>query len=318
MTAFDRIAATPRPDRRGPAPAAPGPPPAGGAPARVGPWLRAAAGRLRAAGIATARQDAEHLLARVLGTTRLALHLDSGRALDPSTLARVEALLARRARQEPLQYVLGEAEFLGLQLAVGAAVFIPRPETELLVERAAALGATGAGVALDLCAGSGAVACALATRCPGLTIWAVELSPEAAAWGRANIERLGLADRVTLLEGDLFTPLAARDLAGRCDLVLANPPYIATPALAGLPEEVRAWEPALALDGGPDGLAVVERILTEAPRFLRPGGRLLVEVGHAHAAPLRTRLLAHPGYGSPRFHRDLLGYERILELELRG
>lgn len=284
---------------------------------RIGSALRRTVGRLRAAGIATARQDAELLLARVLGTTRLALHLEPGRTLGGEALSRFEACVTRRAGQEPLQYILGEEEFLGLRLGVGPGVFIPRPETELLVERAVALcPPTAPSVALDLGAGSGAIACGLAARRLGVVVWAVELDPTAAAWARVNVEHLGLAGRVTVLEGDLWTPLAGQGLEGRCDLVLANPPYIARPALGGLPEEVRRFEPALALDGGPDGLAVIERILAQGPRFARPGGRVLLEIGHDHAPALRRRLGDDPRYGVPVFHRDLLGYERVLEVSV--
>lgn len=284
--------------------------------ARVGAALREAVTRLAALGIATARQDAELLLAHLLGATRLALHLGAERELPPDELARFEALLGRRAGREPLQYVLGVEEFRGLRLAVGPGVFIPRPETELLVARALAVAPAGAGVALDLGTGSGAIACALAREHPGLSVWAVELSPEAARWARLNVERLGLVDRVMVLEGDLFTPLAGRGLARACDLVIANPPYIPRPALATLPAEVRDWEPPLALDGGPTGLSVIGRILAETPAYTRPGGRVLVEIGHDHAAALRAGLAADPRYGSPGFHRDLLGYERVLEVEV--
>jgi len=285
--------------------------------ARVGAVLREATRRFREAGIATARQDAELLLARTLGATRLALHLAPERPVEPEALVRLETLLARRAGHEPLQYILGADEFLGLRIAVGPGVFIPRPETELLVERALARCPDTPAVALDLCAGSGVVACALAARRPDLTVWTVELSPEAAGWARANTSRLGLADRVTVLDGDLFAPLAGLELTGRCELVVANPPYLAGPTLPELPDEVRVWEPALALDGGLDGLAVIGRILAEAPGFARPGGRLLLEIGRDHAGPLRARLAADPRYGPPAFHRDLLGYERVLEVEVR-
>jgi release factor glutamine methyltransferase len=282
---------------------------------RVSQVLRDAVARLRAAGIATARQDAELVLARVLGTTRLALHLEPARRVAPDALGALEALLARRAGHEPLQYVLGTEEFAGVRLAVGPGVFVPRPETELLVERAAALCPAGPARVLDLCTGSGAVACALAVRRPECQVWAVELSPDAARWARANVKAAGVAGRVRVVEGDLFEPVSS--LAGGIDLVVANPPYIPRPAVAGLPEEVRDWEPALAVDGGPDGLAVIHRILAGAPRFARPGSAVLLEIGHDHAAGLRAHLARDPRYDAPVFHRDLLGYERVLEVTCR-
>jgi len=284
--------------------------------ARVGAVLREAIARLRAADIATARQDAELLLAHVLGATRLALHLDAARAVPPEALRRLETLLDRRAGHEPLQYLLGSEELGGVRLAVGPGVFVPRPETELLVERAVALCPAAPALAVDLCTGSGAIACALARRRPGCAVWAVELDPAAARWARANVEALGLTGRVRVVEGDLFAPVAA--LAGRVDVLVSNPPYIARDALAGLPAEVRDWEPTLALDGGPDGLAVIERILAGAAGVVRPGGAVLLEVGHDHAPALRARLAADPRYGVPVFHRDLLGYERLLEVPVAG
>jgi release factor glutamine methyltransferase len=282
---------------------------------RVSQVLRDAVARLRDASIATARQDAELLLARVLGTTRLALHLEPARRVEPEPLIELEALLARRAGHEPLQYVLGIEEFAGMRLAVGPGVFVPRPETELLAERAAVRCPGGPALVLDLCTGSGAVACALAVRRPECAVWAVELSPAAARWARANVEAVGVAGRVRVVEGDLFGPVA--HLGGSADLVVANPPYIADAAWPGLPGEVRDWEPSLALAGGPDGLAVVRRILADAPRFARPGGTVLLEIGHDHAEPLRALLAADPRYDRPVFHRDLLGYERVLEVTCR-
>ena len=291
--------------------------------------------RLAAAGLATARQDAELLLARVLGTTRLALRVESRRPVSADGRAALARLVARRVRQEPLQYLLGEAEFCRLTLAVGPGVFIPRPETEELVERArrglarlearSASAVTGApgpvdGVpssgplVVDLCTGSGAVACALATHGPPpLTVWAVERSPAAARWARANVDRLGLAPRVTVLEGDLFAPLAGRELEGRLDLITANPPYLASATLGTLPAEVRDWEPREALDGGPDGAAVILRILAAAPEWLGAGGTLLVEIQEDQAAWVRARAGADPRYGTVAVHRDFRGAERLLE-----
>lgn len=285
---------------------------------RIGPVLRETVTRLSAAGIPTAQQDGELLLARLAGTTRLGLHLEPDRILDPGTLARLQAVVGRRAGGEPLQYLLGEEEFQGLRLSVGPGVFIPRPETELLVERAVAVCPEGPAVAVDLCTGSGAVACTLAVRRPALRVFAVELVPEALAWARTNVRRLLLGDRVTVVEGDLWDALAGLPVAGRCDLVVANPPYIAGPALAGLPPEVRDFEPSSALDGGPDGLTVVRRILARAPAYLKVGGRLLLEIGHDQAPTLRTGLAADSRYGVAAFFRDLLGHERVLEVECRG
>lgn len=275
--------------------------------------LPAAASRLREAGLVTARQDAEALLARVLGTTRLGLYT-TGRAPVPGeALAAFDALVARRARHEPLQYLLGETEFSGLVLAVGPGVFIPRPETEELVQRALALGPGTAATVLDLCTGSGAIACALAARRPHWRVSAVEQARPAAAWARRNVRRLGLDGRVRVLEGDLWAPLAGHVPPGAVDLVVANPPYLAAPLVPALPAEVRDWEPRDAIDGGADGLAVIRRLLREGPAWLRPGGAMLVEIGEEHG-PVATALAgADPRYAEVRVHRDFRGQPRVLE-----
>jgi release factor glutamine methyltransferase len=277
--------------------------------------LREATARLEGAGLATARQDAEALLARVLGTDRLDLHLEPNRSLRPPELATFTALLGLRAAHQPLQYLLGEVEFLGLTLRVGPGVFIPRPETEELVGRVLALLDGRAGRAVDLGAGSGAIACALAARRPALRVWAVERSIGALAWARDNVHRLGLAERITVFPGDLWAPLAGRGLEGACDLVVANPPYLASAVIPGLPEEVRAWEPRGALDGGPDGLSVVARIVAGAPAWLRPGGRLVVEIGADQGAAVRRLAAADPRYGPATVWRDFAGRERGLFVE---
>ena len=276
--------------------------------------LGAAARRLDEGGIATARQDADSLLARALGTTRLGLYT-GGRAPVPAAVLRAfDGLVARRARHEPLQYLLGEMEFCGLRLAVGPGVFIPRPETEELVERALALGPTPAATVLDLCAGSGALACALAARRPDWRVWAVEQAPEAAAWARGNVRRHGLDGRVQILEGDLWAPLAGYVPPGAVDLVVANPPYLAAPLLPALPAEVREWEPREALDGGADGLVVIRRLLREGPAWLRPGGAMLVEIGEEHGPTVTALAGADPRYAAARVHRDFRGQDRILEV----
>lgn len=279
--------------------------------------LVAAAARLGAAGLATPRQDAEALLARALRTTRLGLYTVGREAVPDAGLATFETLLARRLRHEPVQYLLGEAEFCGLVLAVGPGVFIPRPETEALVERALALGPRDAATVLDLCTGSGAIACALGAQRPGWTVWAVEQAAPALACARGNVGRLGLAARVRVVEGDLFAPLAARMRAAGADLIVANPPYLDTPMLPGLPVEVRDWEPRAALDGGPDGLIVIRRLLREAPTWLRPGGAALIEIGHEHGPAVMALVGGDPRYAGARLHRDFRDRDRVLELRRR-
>jgi release factor glutamine methyltransferase len=283
----------------------------------VAALLRDAGARLAAAGLPTARQDAELLLARALGTTRVALYAAGPNVVPgPGRLA-LEALLVRRLAHEPLQYILGETEFCGLRLEVGPGVFIPRPETEALVERALALGPAGPATVLELCAGSGAIACALATRRPDWTVWAAERAAPAAACARANVERLGLEGRVRLRTGDLFAPLREVVAPGAADLVVANPPYLATPILPTLPVEVRAWEPESALDGGADGLDVIRRLLADAADWLGPAGGLLLEIGEDQGPAVRRLVAADGRYAEACVLRDFRGAERVLEARRR-
>jgi release factor glutamine methyltransferase len=279
--------------------------------------LRAAHERLAAAGLATARQDAEALLGRALRTTRLALYTE-GRAPVPAAADRAfEALVIRRAGHEPLQYLLGEAEFCGLAVAVGPGTFIPRPETEELVDRAAARGPAGVATVVEPCTGSGAIACALAARRTAWDVWAVEAAPRALACARANVERLGFAGRVRVLDGDLFAPLALHLPARGADLVVVNPPYLETAALPSLPVEVRDWEPRAALDGGADGLTVVRRVLHEAPAWLRSGGWLLVEIGETQGPAVTRLVAADRRYAEATLSRDFRGRVRFVEARRR-
>jgi release factor glutamine methyltransferase len=279
--------------------------------------LRAAGETLAEAGLPTARQDAEALLARALGTTRLGLYTSRAARVPEPARATFDALVARRVRHEPVQYLLGEVEFCGLRLELGPGVFIPRPETEGLVDRALALPLPAAAVVADLCTGSGAIACALAARRSGWTVWAVERAARAAECARANVRRLGLEGRVRVREGDLFAPLREAVGPHGADLVVANPPYLATGLLATLPVEVRDWEPPEALAGGPDGLDEVRRLLAAAPEWLRPGGALLVEIGEEQGPAAHALVAADGRYAEARIHRDFRGCERVLEARSR-
>jgi release factor glutamine methyltransferase len=286
------------------------------APARARPIAAAlgdAAARLEAAGIPTARADAECLLGQVLGTSRLGLYTAGAAPLPDRARERFEALVARRLGHEPLQYLLGTAEFCGLSIAVGPGVFIPRPETEELVARALGLPLPASALVLDLCAGSGAIACALASRRPGWTVCAVERAPTALGYARANVARHGLGERVHVAEGDLFEPLWGAVAPGAVDLIVANPPYLAAAAVPALPVEVREWEPRAALDGGAGGLGVIRRLVADSPRWLRAGGTLLAEVGEDHGAAVAALVRADRRYAAGAVHRDFRGCDRILE-----
>ena len=267
--------------------------------------------RLVLAGLDCARQDALRLMAQALGIDRLAVYVEPRRPVDARAAASFKALVDRRAAHEPVQHILGYEEFRGLRISVTPDVLIPRPETEGLVERALELLADRPGALVaDIGTGSGVIACALAASRPDLEVLAVDQSLGALAVASDNVRALGLASRVRLLAGDLFGPLAS--LAGSLDMVVANPPYCPTGIIPTLPAEVERFEPRLALDGGPDGMRVLRRIITEAPRFLRPGAWLLMEIGEEQAGPLAS-LMAAEGFSRIGARRDLRDVERYIE-----
>ena len=272
--------------------------------------VQEATATLEAAGIETARQDAEWLLGAVLGRPRFAAYLDPGHELSQADAVRYRALVSRRTAREPLQHLIGFEDFHGVRLAVTPDVLIPRPETEGLVEWALeVLRDRPASIVADIGTGSGAIACALARGLPGLVVLAVERSLPALTVASLNIRTLGLTPWVRLMAGDLLEPLAS--LRGCLDLVIANPPYIPSAMLGSLPPEVVGFEPRDALDGGPDGMTVIRRIIAAAPALLRPQGWLMMEIGDDQAGPLAS-LMAAEGFSGIRARRDLLGVERYI------
>lgn len=251
---------------------------------------------------------AQSLLAYVAGRDRAWLLAHPEDSLSPEQTERFEQFLARAAQGEPLAYLLGEKEFCGLAFMVTPDVLIPRPETETLVEAAldwAAWVGKADPAIVDVGAGSGAIAVTLAVKLPGARVTAVDVSEKALALVRANAERHGVAGRVRLAQGDLL-----ETLPGPFDAIVANLPYIPTPALADL--EVSRWEPALALDGGGDGLSLIRRLVEQASTRLAAGGLLALEIqydqGQRVAELCRT---AFPG-GLVRVDRDLAGLDRMV------
>ncbi|MEW6325894.1 MAG: HemK/PrmC family methyltransferase, partial [Nitrospirota bacterium] len=216
------------------------------------------------------------------GGSRLDLYRDPDYALAPSIISRFDETVRRRAAGEPLQYVRGWEEFAGFRLDVGPGVLVPRPETEWLAERAVthlrAVAGTRSGPPwfLELGTGSGGVAIALAGAVERAIGVAIDCSADALAVARRNVARHGLAGRIQLMRGDLCAALKHTD---RFDLIVANLPYVPTSDIAGLQAQVRDWEPRLALDGGPDGLRLIGRLLRTAGPLLSAGGRLMLEIG---------------------------------------
>jgi release factor glutamine methyltransferase len=255
------------------------------------------------------RREAEVLLGAALGRSRawLLAHPEE-RIVDCEATDRYEAFLTRRSHGEPVAYLLGEKEFWSLPLAVGPGVLVPRPETELVVERALAhLPVDRDLEVLDLATGSGAIALALASERPRCTVLASDASATAVAATRANATRLGLDGRVEVLQGAWFAPVAGR----RFHLVASNPPYIAegdSRVAAG----VRRYEPVEALFAGPTGLEALRIIAATARRHLEPGGWLVVEHGDTQGAAVRG-LLAAAGCTEVRTYLDLAGLQRCTE-----
>ncbi|HMB94871.1 MAG TPA: peptide chain release factor N(5)-glutamine methyltransferase, partial [Tepidisphaeraceae bacterium] len=264
------------------------------------------------------RLSAELLLAHVLGVQRIKLYLDFERVPSARQLHDFRELVRRASEEEPIAYLTGKAHFFNLEFEVTPDVLIPRPDTETLVENVLQLCRRTAGFetprVLDLCTGSGCIAAAIAHHNKNSTVVAADLSSDALAVAKRNIERLGLSDRITLLEGDLFEPLTQLVDQHPFDLVVANPPYIATAQLESLPRSVRAYEPMLALDGGLDGLSLHRRILAGAMNRLRSGGRVFLEIAFDQAEIARLLAAEYADFEQAMILKDYAGNDRVLAM----
>jgi release factor glutamine methyltransferase len=216
--------------------------------------------------------------------------------LDEAADTRLGALIARRLSGVPLAHLTGRQRFMGLELLAGPDALIPRRETELLaqavIDRARSLVRGTEGVlAIDVCTGCGNVALALAHHVPAARVFAADLSEDAVGLARKNAESLGLEERVTLRAGDLLAPFDTAQFHGKVDVLSCNPPYISTGKLEHMPSEIIGHEPSLAFDGGPLGIRIIQRLLSEAPKFLRSGGWLCFEVGLGQGPAVKGRVL---------------------------
>jgi release factor glutamine methyltransferase len=267
-----------------------------------GDALAAAIARLEAAQVDSARLDAELLLAHATGSSRTAV---VAQTIDPTPeqLARFEQLITCRVAREPLAYIVGSKGFRRIELQVDKRVLIPRPETELLVAVAKVDRPCGI---LDVATGSGAVALALADELPDATIAAADVSADALAVAAANAERLGVAERVSFHESDLLD-----SIEGTFDAITANLPYVTAAEMADLQPEIAMFEPALALDGGDDGLDLVRRLVAAAPVHLKPGGSLALEIGAGQAEQTQS-ILRENGFVQTEIHSDLAGHGRVV------
>jgi release factor glutamine methyltransferase len=272
--------------------------------------LDAAIAELTAAGVERARNDAEWLLADALGVGRFEVYLALEGELPGPVARRFADAVRRRARREPLQQILGWEAFHGLRLTVTPDVLVPRPETEVLVDWALELLPPPGRrpLVVDVGTGSGCIAAAVAAARPDVRILALDRSPAAARLARANVDALGLGAGVHVAVGDCLTGVGA----GRADAILSNPPYLPSTLLRILPPEVCEHEPRLALDGGPDGLAIVRRLVDQARRVLRPGGGLLLETaGHGQVGDVAA-LFRASGFERVAVRPDLVGVDRFV------
>jgi release factor glutamine methyltransferase len=268
----------------------------------VGEVLRRATEFLAAKGVESPRLDAEHLLGKALGFSRVELYMHHDRPLEDSERDAFRELVRRRGEREPLAYVLGEWGFRRLTLKTDRRALVPRPETELVVERCLALLNGGTPRVLDVGTGTGAIALAIVDEHPGAKVRGLDVSLEALALARENAEQTGL--EIELVEGDLIGGLGEREY----DLVVSNPPYIAQDEIGTVQPEVRDWEPRLATVGGEHTAQIAEHALDA----LVPGGHLVLEVADTRAGAT-AELLERLGYEEVVVSEDLAGRDRIVE-----
>ncbi len=280
----------------------------------IGAALRQATHCLERGGIAEPRAAAEVLLADMLAISRPSLYLDTSHTLSASQSETYAARIRRRLQGKPVQYITGAQEFWSLTFTVNPHVLIPRPETELLVENGVRLmRQAGPGLAsgylLDVGAGSGNVAISLAHTLVPCHVWGIDISMSALRTARDNAQRLGVAGRVTWVQGDLTAPLRQ---APRFALCASNLPYVTTAEWEDLPRDIKAYEPSLALCGGGDGLELIRRLIAAAPQVLAPGGALLLEVGWQQAAAVQSLLRQRRQFRDIGVYQDFAGIDRVV------
>jgi release factor glutamine methyltransferase len=276
--------------------------------------------RLRKAGVPEARREAGSLMAHAIGKDRSFILGHAEDAIEDEQLMQFYDFLERREQREPLQYITGSQEFFGLDFEVTANVLIPRPETELLVETALKL-VTPRDVPVFICdvgTGSGCIAISLLhelRETPGTRAVAIDISPPAVAIAKRNAARHSVDEQIDFLISDCFANCDSQDpKQSSFDLIVSNPPYVAESALEGLQREVRDFEPRLALAAGPDGLAVIRRLLLEAGEFLKTGGHFVFEIGFDQGVAV-DRLIDRDCWKLLEIHEDLQGIPRIVALQ---
>ncbi len=264
-------------------------------------------------GIDSPRLSAELLLSDVLGLKRIELYTQFDKAVSTEQLERLRELVDRASQDEPIAYIVGKTEFYSLELEITPDCMIPRPETELLVERAIEFLRTRSGkqFVCDLCTGSGCVAAAVAKNYTDAEIIATDISDAALKIAARNIERYQLQGRIKLLCGDLFDPIMPQLDVGKFDLIVCNPPYVSTGEFEKLNKNVKDYEPRSALFGGDDGLDICRRIIEEADKFLKAGAALMLEVGYRQGPAVKELLERGDCFGQITIEKDVHDNDRI-------
>jgi release factor glutamine methyltransferase len=277
---------------------------------RVIQWT---AGYFKRKGVEQPRANAEVLLAHILGMERVQLYLHFDKPLSKCELSGYREIVQRRAAREPSQYITLQQEFWSLPFEVNPSVLIPRPETELLVVKALEVLEGDSSFLLDLGTGSGAIAVAVAHEHPRVNVIAADISLQALQVAKRNALRHGVSNRISFVVTDLFSALCISPVF---DVIVSNPPYISDEEFQQLPPEIACHEPTAALRGGGSaGLEVIQRIISDAPRLLKPGGWLLVEIGERQSGVLREELEHNRDFSSFQFFEDYSGILRILSLQ---
>ena len=266
-------------------------------------------------GSESARLDTEVLLAHALDCRRIDLYTRFEEVVPEDVRGKFRELIQERVKGCPVAYLVGRKEFFSLVFEVNRDVLIPRPDTECVVDECLRLAKTmPVPTILDIGTGSGALPIALAKQHPGAVLTATDFSTRALEVAKRNAAKLGVGERVRFLQGDLFAPIAAGE---KFDFILSNPPYIPTADIADLAPGVRDYEPRLALDGGPDGFAVFDRLIADARAFLKPEGYLILEIGSPQEEPARRKIESHGGYELGKTLFDSAGHPRVLRAKLR-
>ena len=264
-------------------------------------------------GVDSPRLSAEWLLCYVLGIKRIELYTQFNKVVGQEQLLQLHELVKRAGTHEPIAYLTGKKEFYSLEFEITKDCLIPRPETEILVERAIEFLRTrnGEQFVCDLCTGSGCVAVAIARNFANCRIVATDISDTALAIAEKNVAKHGLMNRIKLLQGDLFEPVIAGLGPAKFDLIVCNPPYVSEPDYEKLAPNVKNFEPKSALTAGQDGLDIIKKIIADASRHLKPTGTLMLEIGNEQGNAVRELLNTARYFGAVKIEKDYSNLDRL-------